>query len=145
MEIKVTRKDIEKSVRSYARQLEETPLPLSKMKKDELQAYKKSLLTRVMIKEDIEEAEWLESKNPGERKGLKTLVAALIQENKLTSEELYYWNINKFVLDRKPASEYISVRYRASIWTQYADASIVLNEKLYEVKNVQIYSETNSL
>lgn len=142
------RADLEKRALRYARKLNEplTKTALSKMKKPELAQYLEKLLTRVMIQDNIEEAEYLDRRIELESERMyEALVSALIRENKLTSAELFYWDVKKLEIVEHPASEYISIRSRASVWSKYADASIILNGTTYAVKNVNVWCNVRGI
>ena len=144
-----TREQLEKGAIRYARQLDLNhrgfKSELAKMKKPELIAYVNRLLTQVMINDTVKEASYLDHGKYESERMYEALTKALIRENKLTSDELYYWSFKNFVVAPKPASEYISISCRVSIWSREADASIVLNDKTYEVKNVSVYSHAQGI
>ena len=142
-----TREVLERRARHYAARLGYEPrgFAVSKMKKPELVAHCDRLLTEIMIKDCIKDAEYKDRGKYESEQKYKALVTALIRKNNLTCKELFYWNIDRLVVNVKPASEYISISCRASVWTQYADASIVLGEKTYEVKDVNVFDHVQGI
>jgi hypothetical protein len=142
-----TREILVKRAKRYAVKLGYEPreFAVSKMKKPELVAHVDSLLTEIMIKDCIEEAEYKERGEYESNRMLRALVTAIIRENKLTSKELVDWSLSKLIVTPQKATEDISIRSRASIWSRYADASIVLEGTNYEVKNVNVWCHVQGI
>ena len=141
--------ELTKVIRSRARR-SGTQLPaLSKMKKAELQTFADHLRAELLIKGIEEEAEYRDFKwrqeCHREEKKYGQVVSALLRTHNFSLEDLEQWSWSKLTIEDHPATEYISVSCRASVWTKYVDASIILNDKTYDVKNVCVWSETNGI
>lgn len=143
--VKVTRADLVKTVQSRAKRLGEKPA-LSKLNRLALQTLADQYQFRLHHDALIEEATWMD-RNRGKPSETmyESVVKALFRDHRFSNEDLYDWSFKKLQIEEKPATEYISMSCRASVWTKYVNASIVLNDRTFEVKNICVWSETNGI
>jgi hypothetical protein len=143
------REELEKMVRNRARRLGDTLPAISKMKKADLQILADNLKRRMLIAEIKDDAEYLDKKKRQElhrdEHAYESVMSALLQTHSFSLEDLEQWDWDKLTLTEKPASEYISIRSRASVRTKYVDASITINSKFYNVTSVCVWSEANGI